>query len=430
MSALHETTVPLSIHSGQTGILIVAKTIAFPRPPINPNVGTARVPIIAMGSGLTLNGVIRILGRAGLPVYCVCPSDDFVVHSRWYREPPLHGCANLKPSELETFLRSLDCDEAVLMPCSDDWLRATISLPPTLVRRHHASLPAPQVVEGMLNKWKFAQILMLVGTPHPQTILLQSAADVRNLTEHYFGDRIFKPESSIEFAAKHGVKGYLVRNRAEALAVAEKVDYPILLQEYIPGPPTQSYFIDGFVDRYGCVCARFARQRIRMFPRNLGNSSLTVSIALTQVGDAIARLDHLLKKIAYRGIFSAEFKYDSRDNLFKLLEVNARPWWYVEFAAQCGVDVCSMAYADALDLLVEPIEQYEIGRSCMFLPNDLRAYRDPHSENGHHFWQWMHSWSAANDALFSLSDIGPGIAFTRSIGKSALRRAWRTHRSG
>jgi len=406
----------------------VAKTIAFPKSFTSATVSAPRVPIIAMGSGLTLTGVLRILGRAGLTVYCVCPSNDFVVHSKWYREPPLHGCSNLKPLELETFLRSLDCEEAVLMPCSDDWLRATINLPPALTRRYHASVPAQQVVDGMLDKWKFAQLLTLVGTPHPETILLQSPEDVLSLAEPYFGDRIFKPESSIEFAAKHGVKGYLVHSRAEALAVGEKVDYPILLQEYIPGPPTESYFVDGFVDRTGRVCARFARQRIRMYPRDLGNSSLTVSIALTQVANAIARLDHLLEKVAYRGIFSAEFKHDSRDGLFKLLEINARPWWFIEFAARCGVDVCSMAYSDALELVVEPTEQYKIGRSCTFLPHDVHAYRDPHCENGLHFWQWMQSWSAADDALFSLNDIGPGIAFSRSIGKNALRRAWQ-HRA-
>jgi len=47
-------------------------------------------------------------------------------------------------------------------------------------------------------------------------------------------------------------------------------------------------------------------------------------------------------------VFSAEFKFDERDGLFKILEVNARPWWYVDFAARCGVDVCRMAYRDAL----------------------------------------------------------------------------------
>jgi D-aspartate ligase len=403
----------------------VPKTLTFPKARLRAAVDSGPVPIIAMGSGLTLNGVIRILGQARLPVYCVCPSDDFVLHSRWYREPPLHGAENLKPFELETFLRSLDWEEAVLMPCSDDWVRATISLPTVLARRFHASVPVRDVVESMLDKWKFAELLTVTDTPHPETMLLESCDHVRNLSERYFGDRIFKPESSVEFAAKHGVKGYLVHSRAEALEIAQKVEYPIMLQEYIPGPPTQSYFVDGFVDRNGRVCARFARQRIRMHPPYLGNSSLTVSISLEQVRDAVVSLDELLAHVNYRGIFSAEFKLDFRDGLFKLLEVNARPWWYIEFAARCGVDVCSMAYADALGLFVQPIKDYKIRRSCTFLPYDIHAYRAEHRENGFHFWQWIESCAGADDALFSSRDIGPGLAFTRDIGKIAMRRASR-----
>ena len=59
---------------------------------------------------------------------------------------------------------------------------------------------------------------------------------------------------------------------------------------------------------------------------------------------------------SYRGIFSAEFKRDPRDGLFKLLEVNARPWWFVDFAVRCGVDVCRMAYDDALGREVPPLD--------------------------------------------------------------------------
>jgi predicted ATP-grasp superfamily ATP-dependent carboligase len=385
-------------------------------------IGHSAVPVVAMGSGLTLNGVIRILGRTKLPVYCICPSDDFVAHSRWYRKPPLDGASELAPFELETLLRTLPLEEAVLMPCSDDWLQATACLPPSLARRFHSSLPSSQVVETMLNKWRFAQLLDATGTPHPQTILLRSAEDLRALPESSFGIRIFKPMSSLEFATKHGVKGYVVQSRAEALRVAAQLEFPIMLQEYIPGPPTESYFVDGFIDYQGRVCARFARQRIRMFPRDLGNSSLTMSIPLQEIGAALTILDRLFARVAYRGIFSAEFKHDGRDGLFKLLEINARPWWYIEFAARCGVDVCGMSYADALGLPVEPVDGYQIGRHCTFLPHDICAYRDLEREDGFSLWRWIRSWAGGDDALFAWDDVGPAIAYVRHVGGRRLQR--------
>ena len=75
-----------------------------------------------------------------------------------------------------------------------------------------------------------------------------------------------------------------------------------------------------------------------------------------------------------RGIFDAEFKYDHRDGQLKILEINARPWWFVEFATRCGVDLCRMAYMDALELPVTPANEYEVGRCCIHMNYDLAAH--------------------------------------------------------
>ena len=75
----------------------------------------------------------------------------------------------------------------------------------------------------------------------------------------------------------------------------------------------------------------------------------------SDVASAAGSLERLLRGIDYRGVFSAEFKHDERDGLFKILEVNARPWWFAGFAASCGLDVCDMSYRDALGERVEPV---------------------------------------------------------------------------
>ena len=123
-----------------------------------------------------------------------------------------------------------------------------------------------------------------------------------------------------------------------------------------------------------------ARRRLRMYPEKLGNSTLTASVPLEEAESAVVWLQYLLGQINYRGIFSAEFKYDRRDGSFKLIEINARRWWYVEFAYRCGVDVCAMAYQDALGGLVLPVLDYAIGRRCFFQANDLRAWETSSGE--------------------------------------------------
>jgi predicted ATP-grasp superfamily ATP-dependent carboligase len=384
------------------------------------------VPVLAFGCELTLIGVTRILGRDKIPLYVVCDGSDFVRSSRWYSEPPVKA-ENLKPDELELFLRSLPLQRAILMPCTDDWLRAVSSLPDALARQFPASIASPVVIQTMVDKWQFAQLLEQTGTPHPETLFVSSGDHLESLPEKCFTRKILKPLSSIDFARKHRVKGYLVTNRAEAMRLSTNIDFPVLLQDFIPGPPSANVFVEGFVDRNGRTCARFARQRLRMYPPNLGNSTLSKTVRLTEITEAVNSLDHLLSSVSYRGIFSAEFKYDARDSHFKILEINARPWWYVEFAARCGMDLCRLAYLDALNLPVIPIRDYQVGRRCVLLSNDFRAYLGARRGEALSSRSWVRSWSGADGALLAWDDLWPAITCAVSYVESALKKRISKH---
>jgi predicted ATP-grasp superfamily ATP-dependent carboligase len=196
----------------------------------------------------------------------------------------------------------------------------------------------------------------------------------------------------------------------------------MMLQEYIPGPPTNHYFIDGFVDRFGVVRAMFARRRLRMNPPDFGNSTLMVSIPLSEIADAAASLQKLLSHLRYRGIFSAEFKRDERSGVFNIIEVNARPWWYVEFAARCGVNVCALALADALGERVQTISRYETGRRCVFPYYDLDAVRGEMRAGRTNFIGWARSWLGAYQPVFRWSDPAPALTEAILLIRGRVRR--------
>lgn len=373
-----------------------------------------RPPIIALGSGITLAAVLNVIRRAGIPTYATCPENDFVQGSRWFR--PLPDGVKLDADNLPSGLTALPFSKAVLLPCSDDWLRAVINLPPDLAKRFSASV-AGKVAETFIDKLKFSRLLDRLRIPHPRTCVVESI-DELDAIEDIHG-ALLKPLSSVEFSARYGVKGYLVDSRAEALSLLQQLDLPILVQEFIPGPPNSAYFLDGFRDRKGQVRALFARRRIRMHPARLGNSTYITSIPVEEVREAAFSLEYLLESVQYRGIFSAEFKFDFRDQTFKLIEINARPWWYVEFAANCGVDVCSMAYRDALGMPVVPITDYKIGRSCVFAANDFRAWRG--SDRSTPLFSLVRSWLGADSTPFHWSDPGPAFRYIRSNIADFLR---------
>jgi predicted ATP-grasp superfamily ATP-dependent carboligase len=232
-----------------------------------------------------------------------------------------------------------------------------------------------------------------------------------------------KPVNSQQFFSHFGVKGFRIAGRADASANFKRgtdAGFEMLLQDYIPGPPTNHFFIDGFVDRNGVVRARFARRRLRMNPPDFGNSTLMVSVPLEDVTGGAETLDALFADLQYRGIYSAEFKRDERDGEFKLLEVNARPWWYVEFAARCGVNVCALAVRDALGEPVETISEYAVGRRCVYPYYDIGAIRAERAAGRVGSFEWVRAWVGPYQPVFRWSDPGPALGEVAAVMRRRL----------
>jgi D-aspartate ligase len=312
------------------------------------------------------------------------------------------------------------------VPCSDNWAKAIAELPDELKRRFPASCASASAIRTLVDKWRFAQMLECSGLPHPRTALIRSMEELERLPASAFESRFLKPCASQEFGARHKVKAFLIENKADALSIMAKTreqgwdEFPIMLQEYIAGPPSSHYFVDGYVDGSGTVAALFARRRLRMFPPSLGNSTLMESIPLDEVSGAIATIERIVSVLRYRGIFSAEFKRDSRDGLFKIIEVNARPWWFIEFAARCGVDVCGLLYRDALGQALKPIKNYRTGRRCVLVPSDWKAFRA--NRNGDSIFSWLRECARAEKAVFAWDDPGPSFVYLSAFLRKCLRK--------
>lgn len=387
------------------------------------------LPAIVLGSHVTGLGAVRCLGQAGISAYLVCPRSNYAAGSRWARRLPEGVPESPDPAPLARFLESLSFERALVLPCSDDWTRAVAGLPEALRERFLAPVAAPETIAEFLDKERFAALVERLGVPHPRTAVVRRD-DTQALAQFDFdagGVQLFlKPTDSQAFVRRFGVKALAVRDEADARAKLEDVWAAglesMLVQEYVPGPASAHYFIDGFVSADGRTPARLARRRLRMFPPDFGNSTFHVTVPLEDVGSAPAQLDRMLAATRFRGIFSAEFKRDERDGEFKVLEVNVRPWWYVHFAATCGVNVCELAHREARGLPLEPVESYRVGSHCLLIGADLRAYRHQRGPGGVGLWSWLRSWVGATRVIFSSHDPLPGVLHVREVGGRWLRR--------
>lgn len=387
-----------------------------------PAAAEASCPALVLGSGLTGVGVLRSLSRAGIPTYSICEPGDLPTRSRWYRAAPQTSDCAVEPQDLAEYLGRGLLEKAVLVPCSDNWTKAVANLPGDLKVQFPASVASGQVIETLTDKWRFAETLERVGVPRPKSILLHSLREMSNLPESCYENMFLKPLDSQEFSSHTGVKAWRPQSKSHALQLMTEMGargFPILLQEYIPGPAGKYYLVDGFIDRNRRLRALFARRRHRMYPLGFGNSTLSETIPLEQVSEPIATLERIWADLDYRGIFDAEFKYDDRDGHYKIVEINPRPWWFVEFAVRCGVDLCQMCYQDALGLPVDPAFTFPVGRACVYLGSDFRAHLGTDPGLGG-FLRWIASLKGTEEIIYSWDDPGPGIFSTLT----SLKNSW------
>jgi predicted ATP-grasp superfamily ATP-dependent carboligase len=382
------------------------------------------VPALVLGGpSHTTLGVIRALAAAGLPQRTIGARSSFVARSRWYRGLPA-GLTEPQPGNLSEWLSACPLDQAVLVPCADDWVAAVAHLDPSLAARFPASQAPPDAVDVCLDKGRFAEVLAGLGIPHPKTVCLHADDDVLALSRQLDGAFV-KPRDSLPFRAHFGVKAYQVVATSDAAArirEARQAGFELMLQEFIPGPPTAHCLVDGFVDRDGQVRAWFARRRVRTHPEPFGDSSCMKTIRPNEASVPIGVLARLLPALRYRGVFSAEFKRDQRDGLFKLIEINPRAWGGVSLPVACGVNLIEMAWRDALGLPVGTVETYPADRHWVYATRDAvacwRLFRDGRLSAR----EWTGTWRGAVQPVIRWDDPLPGLAEILTVVANARRR--------
>lgn len=373
-------------------------------------------PAIVLGRGYTGLGALRSLTRAGIPTWIACPPDDLAARSRDYRAlpgaAPWDGTLDDRARER---LQAVPFAQAVLIPCADDAaLWAADIAGGELASRFLTSSSSRETLEILQDKDRFAAHLAGTDIPHPRTFAIIGRDDIAAIDFAHL-DRVFlKPVDSQRFNREFGGKGIWVDGRAELEDNWNRLDalgFQMVAQEYVPGGADDHYFVDGFRDRTGAFAGIFCRRRLRIHPPDFGNSSYCSSIAPDEMPGAIDSLATLLAQLSYRGIFSAEFKRDARDGQFKLLEVNTRAWWYVEFATKCGVNVCRMAWEDANGLPVGRVAAgYRVGAGCVNLRGDILSILSRRGAGAIPLSRALGQWMRAHFHVFSLRDPRPALS--------------------
>jgi predicted ATP-grasp superfamily ATP-dependent carboligase len=147
-----------------------------------------------------------------------------------------------------------------------------------------------------------------------------------------------------------------------------------------------------------------------------------VSIPASEAEGAVAGVKALLSDGEYRGVFSAEFKKDDRDGVFKILEVNARPWWFVEFAATCGMNLVEMAYRDVAGLPIGSTGNYALGKYLIHPYYDISACMREYPTRARGFFGFLGSIPGADRPVWNWKDPLPAFCEFAVLTKKFLER--------
>ena len=215
-----------------------------------------------------------------------------------------------------------------------------------LLSRHHEELgrhfrmtvPPWDALRWAYDKRLTYRLAAENGIDQPKTFLTTCRDDLAKLDVSF--PAILKPAVKAEPNRFTREKAWLVNDRHALSARYEEArsfvpDDVIMVQELIAGGG-EAQFSYAALCQEGRTIASVTARRTRQYPIDFGYSSSFVETVYEPAIEEPAQ--RVLAAMGYTGLIEVEFKYDTRDGRYKLLDINPRVWTWHALCAHAGVD--------------------------------------------------------------------------------------------
>jgi D-aspartate ligase len=366
-------------------------------------------------------GVIRSLGRIGVPVYGVhegpwapAANSRYLAGLCFWRPSPgdvdrvLAGLLRLaeiigRPSVLFT----TDDAGAIFLAEHGGDLRRWFLFPD----------PPRDLPRRLAGKYSLHQACAELGVSSPQAALPGSLDAARSFASAVGYPLIAKLTTPWTAGGLRSTS--IVASQYELDEVYQRCGQSgagMMLQEFIPGDQGHDWFFHGYCDASSVCQPAFTGLKERSYPASAGLTSFGRSAENTKLRDEITAL---LSRLGYRGLLDLDIRLDARDGRYHLLDFNPRLGAQFRiFRDTAGTDLALAAY---LDLTGQPIPPGEQVNERTFLVENY----DPISALA--TWRrgelslrsWVSSLRAVDEvAWFARDDLRP-------FGLMCLRMGWR-----
>ena len=329
-----------------------------------------RPPALVANAHITGLGVARALDAHGVPVVAVDRTGEGAA-------PPsaavdLAGAVTYPLDDPDGFRADVEAladaagTDLVAFGCMDEWVHAFADTEPDGVRLPFADR---DVVDAVLDKSSLYRIADELGVPYPETRRLTETS-VEAAVDDLGLPLVVKPALKREFEEAVGtnvVEVGTVEEFRDVVAMADEAGIEVLAQEKVPvargeDASLASYVPPGGVDDALGVVGKTAVRN----PLGFGTACVVERTRLPALEE---RALSVLDETDYYGLSEAEFVYDADRETYVLLDVNTRPWKWIDFPVTAGANLPMAAYAGVTDARYESDGVH--GATWVYLPDYL-----------------------------------------------------------
>jgi D-aspartate ligase len=289
------------------------------------------VPVVVIDQGgHGTVAIARSLGRLGVRVYLIAQEDlpnpgwwsrYWANRMRWDFSRSEEASVSFM-LEVGAKIRADHGTPAVLLTLAD-WVAIFIERNSDALREQFV-FPQPErpVIRALLNKWEMHLLAKAHNIPTPAAVHPASFDEIDEFLARTDFPILMK---AAERYVRDPPPTKKIHSRQQLMdevgdRAAGRAPLNIVLQEYIPGGVETVWMCNGYFGADPDRDLTFTGKKLRQLS-SAGIASLAICLPNETV-DAQTR--RLMRGVGYRGCVGIGWRYDDRDGLYKLLDVNAR----------------------------------------------------------------------------------------------------------
>ena len=287
----------------------------------------------------------RALGECGVPVIVVDRHNCLARYSKYC--DGFFKCPDYNSPEFISFLLDLAKKKGLkdwfLFPSNDHAVYNISVNHEKLLKYYKIITPEQHIIDQIYNKGELLKVGQLCGVPIPKTWYFEKLEDF--VFENIKYPCLVKGKFGLDFYKKTGKKAFFADSpnglRSTLLQIQKEIcPSEIIIQELIPIKNNKTISCTVFAIN-GEVMTYWMGIKIREHPLRFGTATFTKSIFINEL---LAHSKKLMSNLKYTGTCEIEFIYDKNQDQYKLIEINARTWLWVDLAKRCGINYAVLSY--------------------------------------------------------------------------------------